>query len=133
MLKAMAEPTRLRILQALRQGEWCVCELAYALEVAQSTLSTHLQLLRQVGLTATRRHGKWVYYRLHPDATPLVDALFASLQDALTGDPRIVRDIARLQRCLQYRVNGCCVMGFRFPSIPNEGGDGTCAPADCCG
>jgi len=58
MLKAMADPTRLRILQALQHGEWCVCELAYALEVAQSTLSTHLQL-RQAELVVTWRCGNW--------------------------------------------------------------------------
>ncbi len=132
VLKAIAEPTRLRILLMLQQGEWCVCELAYVLEVPQSTLSTHLQLLRQVGLVTTRRHGKWIYYRLSAEAAPFVSTLLASMRARLADDLRVARDIARMQQCLQMRVNGCCIMGFRFAPIPNEGGDGACGPSSYC-
>ncbi len=132
LLKVLGDATRLRILLALQQGEWCVCELVYALEVAQSTLSTHLQRLRQVGLVATRRQGKWIYYRLPPNTPPVVSALLSSLQGELVEHPRIVRDVARLQHCLQFRVDGCCVIGFRFAPIPNEGGDGSCGIAGIC-
>ena len=132
-LKAIAEPMRLRILHALQQGEWCVCELVYALEVPQSTLSTHLQVLRQAGLVAIRQCGKWIYYRLHPQGVVPVDVLLTMLQSNLSMDPRIARDTARLQQCLQYRVEDCCVMGFRFAPIQNEGGDDSCGPANCCG
>ena len=53
--KAFADPTRVRSLAALRGGELCVCELSDALGVTQSTLSTHLQVIRDAGLVQTRR------------------------------------------------------------------------------
>ena len=51
--KALADATRVRILAALRGGELCVCELGDALGVTQSTLSTHLQVIREAGLVGT--------------------------------------------------------------------------------
>ncbi|CUU35591.1 MAG: metalloregulator ArsR/SmtB family transcription factor [Armatimonadetes bacterium] len=130
LLKALSDANRLRILLALQQGEWCVCELSYALELAQSTLSTHLQALRQAELVATRRQGKWIYYRLHPDIPSVLHLLLTALKRELEGEPRVVRDSARLQHCLQVRQGGCCVMGFRFAPIRKEGGDGSCDATD---
>ena len=60
--QAIADPTRVRIIAALRVGELCVCELVDALEISQSTLSTHLQVLRQTGMVIPRKEGRWVYY-----------------------------------------------------------------------
>ena len=65
--KALADPTRVRILTALRGGELCVCELCDALRVSQSTLSTHLHVIREAGLVRTRKEGKWIYYTLAPE------------------------------------------------------------------
>src|SRR5690554_3221298 len=87
LLKALSDANRLRILLALQQGEWCVCELSYALELAQSTLSTHLQALRQAELVATRRQGKWIYYRLHPDIPSVLHLLLTALKRELEGEP----------------------------------------------
>jgi len=58
--RALAEPTRLRVIAALREHELCVCELCDALQATQSTLSTHLSLLRDAGLVRTRKGGKWI-------------------------------------------------------------------------
>ena len=52
--KALADPTRVRVLAALRDGELCVCELSDVLDVTQSTLSTHLQVIRDANLVQTR-------------------------------------------------------------------------------
>src|SRR5436305_228160 len=65
--KALADATRVRILAALRGRELCVCELCDALEVSQSTLSTHLQVIRDAGLVQTRKQGKWTYYAPAPE------------------------------------------------------------------
>ena len=56
--KALADPTRVRVLAALRDGELCVCELSDVLDVTQSTLSTHLQVIRDANLVQTRKEGK---------------------------------------------------------------------------
>ena len=68
LLKALADPLRLQVIEALADGERCVCDLAGQLELGQSKLSFHLKVLRQAGLVADRQEGRWIYYRLQPEA-----------------------------------------------------------------
>jgi len=109
--KALADSTRLRVIAALRQRELCVCELCDALEATQSTLSTHLTLLRDAGITSTRKQGKWVYYRLTDKAAALIETFLRHFADA-TRDKRMHRDTDRLRQRLKLRENGCCSVGF---------------------
>ena len=67
LFKAMGDPTRLKILQALRPGEMCVCDLASFLEISESAVSHQLRILRQLCLVANRREGPILYYRLNDD------------------------------------------------------------------
>ena len=67
LLKALADPNRLQIIEALACGERCVCDLTSDLGLAQSRLSFHLKVLKQCGLLSDRQSGRWVYYRLQPD------------------------------------------------------------------
>lgn len=62
--QALSDGKRLRILEVLRDGEQCVCDLTEALEVGQSLLSFHLKSLKEAGLVNDRRDGRWVYYSL---------------------------------------------------------------------
>ena len=78
LLKALADPTRLGIIEALGSGERCVCDLTGELATAQSRLSFHLRVMKEAGLLADRQEGRWVYYRLRPEA---IDALRAWLGD----------------------------------------------------
>ena len=110
--KALADATRLRIIIALRQRELCVCELCDALEATQSTLSTHLTLLRDAGITRTRKQGKWIYYRLSNEVAPLIETLLRHFADT-SRDKRIRRDTDRLRQRLKLRENGCCNVGFK--------------------
>lgn len=80
LFHALSDPTRLSILERLRYGERCVCELTDALDAAQSRLSFHLKVLKDSGLVTDRREGRWMYYTLNPEA--LSDA--AELVKALT-------------------------------------------------
>jgi ArsR family transcriptional regulator len=64
---ALSDPTRLRLVDLLRGGERCVCELTDALDAGQSRLSFHLKTLKDAGLVLDRREGRWVYYRLHQE------------------------------------------------------------------
>jgi ArsR family transcriptional regulator len=74
--RALGDDTRLRVLEILAGGERCVCELTDRLEISQPLLSHHLKVLREEGLVAGRREGRWMYYRLHRDAVQqLVDSL----------------------------------------------------------
>lgn len=68
LLKALADPLRLQVIEALGQGERCVCELTSELGLAQSKLSFHLKVLREAGLIDGRQQGRWMYYQLRPEA-----------------------------------------------------------------
>ena len=78
---ALAEPTRLRLVDLLRGGERCVCELTEAMDTGQSRLSFHLKALRDAGIVHDRREGRWVYYRLNQDR---VEEVAAVLTDCCT-------------------------------------------------
>ena len=66
--QAVAEETRFDIVRRLSTGERCVCELQTDLGAAQSRLSFHLKKLKEAGVVSDRRDGRWVYYRLVPEA-----------------------------------------------------------------
>ncbi len=68
LLRVLAEPIRLRLVQCLGSGERCVCELTSELGLAQSKLSFHLKVLKDAGLITVRQQGRWCYYRLAPQA-----------------------------------------------------------------
>ena len=61
---ALGDPTRVRLIAALAEGELCVCDLAATLRMSQSAISHQLRLLRHLGLVRTRREGRVVYYAL---------------------------------------------------------------------
>jgi ArsR family transcriptional regulator, arsenate/arsenite/antimonite-responsive transcriptional repressor len=110
--QAIADPTRVRIIGALRRGELCVCELVDALEISQSTLSGHLQVLRHTGMVTTRKEGRWIYYSLTDQKTALIEAIFSHIRPDADANPRLRRDSRRIERRLAIRENGRCVLGF---------------------
>ena len=82
VFRALANEDRLRLLDALRNGERCGCELMVLLDAPQSTVATHLRTLREAGLVKNRKKGKWNYYRIADGA--VIDVL--DLAVALRGD-----------------------------------------------
>jgi len=68
LLQALADERRLRIVEILRGGERCVCEIQPTLGVSQPLLSHHLRVLREAGLVRDRRDGRWIHYALVPEA-----------------------------------------------------------------
>lgn len=65
--KALGDPTRIRIISALSQGEMCVCDLSAVLGMSQSAISHHLRLLRALRLVKGAKHGRMVHYSLDDD------------------------------------------------------------------
>ena len=80
LLKALADPIRLDVIHALAQGVRCVCYVTGDLNLSQSTLSFHLKVLREAGLLTDRQSGRWIYYRLEPDALAALEAWLAELR-----------------------------------------------------
>lgn len=64
VIKAMAHPSRLAMIEALKDGELCVCELQALVGSDMSTVSKHLSVLKSAGLVSDRKCGLWIYYRL---------------------------------------------------------------------
>src|ERR671923_591986 len=93
LFHALSDQTRLSILQRLRYGERCVCELTDALDAAQSRLSFHLKVLKEAGLVSDRREGRWMYYTLNPDTLEEM----ADVIEAIASPPSALE-----------RKNGCC-------------------------
>ena len=108
--KAMADSTRVRILVAVRERELCVCQLCDSLEVTQSTLSTHLQVLRAAGLITGRREGRWMYYQCEPGARARVDGIFQSFGPALAADRVLLADARRLGKQSSPREDSSCCL-----------------------
>jgi len=77
-LNALADETRLRIVNILRNGELCVCQITEALGISQTKASRHLSILKTAGIVTDRRQAQWVYYSLS-DSQPVF--FFALLHD----------------------------------------------------
>jgi ArsR family transcriptional regulator len=79
---ALSDETRLAIVKRLAGGERCVCDLQDLLDAAQSRLSYHLKTLKDAGLIADRREGRWVHYSLVPGALEAVSGFVGELEAA---------------------------------------------------
>jgi ArsR family transcriptional regulator len=82
LFHALSDPTRLRILAALRNGEQCVCNLTGLLVAQQSRLSFHMKTLKDAGLVKDRREGRWIHYSLVPEAVEEIREALEELEAA---------------------------------------------------
>ena len=91
LFHALSDETRLALLDMLRNGERCVCELQEALDAAQSRLSFHLKVLREAGIVKDRKEGRWSYYRINPAAVTEVHDLVRVLGTNPSDPPQAQR------------------------------------------
>lgn len=105
VMKALSDPTRLRIVALLAHGELCVCHLEAALSLAQSNTSRQLAVLRSAGVVEARREGSWVFYRLAPQVDELAKAQLKALTSAFGKRETLKADVERL---LKSRGPGDC-------------------------
>jgi ArsR family transcriptional regulator len=80
LFHALSDETRLAVVEMLRDGERCLCDLQDALDVAQSRLSFHLKVLKDAGLVSDRKAGRWVHYALNADAFTELTAIAGDLK-----------------------------------------------------
>lgn len=95
--RAFADPTRLRLLNLLLDGELCVCDLCHVLDEIQPKVSRHLAMLRRAGMVAVRRQGKWKYYAITPEPDCLQRKLLECVRGCLRDTPELRRDLERLR------------------------------------
>ena len=98
---ALADKTRLRLLNLLRDGEVCVCFFAGTLETNNPKISRHLAYLKRASLVSARRDGKWVHYSLEAPENPRAAGVFDATMKMLDDDEEMRRDRKRL-------VDFCC-------------------------
>jgi ArsR family transcriptional regulator len=96
IFRALSDRTRLRILNLLREGELCVCDLVSLLDVAQSSASRHLAYLRKAGLVLARKDGLWHYYRLSTANSGFHKKLLECLAECGGVIPELASDTRRL-------------------------------------
>ena len=94
---ALADRTRLRLLNLLRGGEVCVCFFAGALGTNNPKISRHLAYLKRAGLVTARRDGKWMHYSLLRPADARAAAVFDAATKLFEDDPEMRKDRERLE------------------------------------
>lgn len=80
LFHALSDETRLEIMECLKDGEQCVCDLTGALKTGQSRLSFHLKVLKDAGLIKDRPEGRWIYYSLSPEAIEQLEEVVQGLK-----------------------------------------------------
>jgi DNA-binding transcriptional ArsR family regulator len=107
IFKALADPTRLRIILLLRRRELCVCEIMFVLGMEQSRVSHHMRVLRDAGIAEDVREGRWIIYRVPEAARGLVDDLFAgALRGRIEGTAEAAGDAVKLEACVRENLRG---------------------------
>lgn len=104
--RALADRTRLRLLNLMGEGEVCVCFFVEVLGMSQPKISRHLGYLRRAGVVASRREGKWIHYKLAEPPNPHAAQVFDGIRAWLTEDDEMKRDLQRLEKV-------CCA-----PQVP---------------
>lgn len=98
IFRALADPTRLRLIHLMSEQEICVCYLTEATGVPQPKISRHLAYLRRAGIAAARREGKWMHYRLTMPEDFHAASILKSAIAALKENKDMRRDDERLNR-----------------------------------
>ena len=98
VFKALADPTRLRIVGLLQRDAVCVCHIHDSLKISQPKASRHLAYLRRAGVVSSEKRGLWVYYRLAPQPSKAVQAVLDAAIQSTAEMPVRAQDAKRLER-----------------------------------
>lgn len=93
IFKALSDTNRLRILKALQTKYLCVCEIKELLNLANSTVSQHLKILKDVGFIIEEKEGKWVNYKINPlPDDKRISSILSSLDFWIDDENQIIND-----------------------------------------
>jgi ArsR family transcriptional regulator len=101
LFRALADPTRLRLLNLIADREICVCFFVEILGISQPKISRHLAYLRRAGIVAARRQGRWMHYRLLAPPDPAASAILRETLAHLRERPNMRSELAKLN-------SACC-------------------------
>ncbi len=107
IFKALSDPNRLRILKALQTKVLCVCEIRELLQLANSTVSQHLTILKEEGFIVEEKSGKWVNYSINPrPSDPRISAILSTI-DFWIGDDGVINSDKKKIFSLDRKII-CC-------------------------
>lgn len=107
VMKALSDPSRVKIVKMLQHKMMCVCEMREALGIAQPSVSKHLKILEDAGLIDHRKDGLWVnYYLADGGKSPYASSLMGNLRHWLENEPEI-EDLLKKLPCIR-REDVCC-------------------------
>ena len=110
LFRALADPTRLRLLNLTADREICVCYFVEILGISQPKISRHLAYLRRAGIVAVRRQGRWMHYRVVTPRDNAAASILKATLEHLRQDPEMRSELARLD-------SACCQPGqFEIPN-----------------
>jgi len=119
--KALSDESRIRILMALNSGELCVCQVIELLNLAPSTVSKHISILKQARLVEGNKIGKWVYYRLAVEAPKAAREAVEWATRNVVSDAQIKRDARNLRAIIKrHPVEVCKKQKASRVSRPSE-------------
>lgn len=98
LFRALADHTRLRLINLIGDDEVCVCFLVEVLKINQPKISRHLAYLRRAGVVSARREGKWIHYRLVEPPESHAANIFREVRAGLPNEPAMKSDRARLKK-----------------------------------
>ena len=98
LFAALADPTRLRLLNLMDGREVCVCYFVEILKQGQPKISRHLAYLRRAGIVEARREGKWMHYRIERPEDPKAASILDATLQFLKADKNMQADLARLDK-----------------------------------
>lgn len=103
--KAISEEKRLRIIMALKDNELCSCEISEMLGLTESTVSTHMSILKRNKLVESRKKGKWVYYKLNSEMSLLIKNTLKMIFIELVNSKIILEDKEKLKGVKKCQKN----------------------------
>jgi ArsR family transcriptional regulator len=98
LFAALADSTRLRLLNLMDGREVCVCYFVEILKQGQPKISRHLAYLRRAGVVEARRDGKWMHYRIQPPDDPKAASILDATLQSFKADKDMQADLARLDK-----------------------------------
>ena len=117
LFAALADPTRLRLLNLMAGREVCVCYFVKILRQGQPKISRHLAYLRKAGIVTARREGKWMHYRIAPPADAAAASILNATLASLRGDRQMHADLAKLDHACCAPQKLIVPEGAPIPSI----------------
>ena len=106
--KALGDETRLRIMAMLEPQELCACQIIEVFDLANSTISRHLSVLKQAGLLQSRKSGRWIYYFWPKAPSPALQSTQRWLSAMIHHDLQIQQDRQHMIEILKIDPEALC-------------------------